>query len=868
MKRVRHRQLILAGWMLALAGFAVAEVFTFDPIAGVRSVVLTIESNHLQDNGWVGAREIGFERVAGEPAFIQPDSGSTDGGTFNKTDYAVENLWNEGVTAGTDTIDANAPNAGNGFASANPPLAGYPVSITLEFSTAQELSAFYLWNASSGGLSVPLSHGIKQFDLEFFDGARGTGKSLGTLTDLQAAQAPQSGNYPVELVDPRFPAEYSAISHEALARWPRSRIQQLEIERERLLAKISVLPQHAPEFLIDHLGYHSLFEEPASDGSLPSQQIDIKLSFPPSLDSIALAPAFTPPEFNAYAFPKRFKIEVLNARTDRFETVVDWMEEDFPDPGPYPVFFSGINRYVRQVRITVPQVVRESGVAHYALGEIYLFQSRPDGHIGANASTWGRGITEVSVSDPFTMYPLWDIQYLHDGMAGFGLPLSDETVSAEDLMVTYEHGASVSDKVQFILDLGHVKSIGRIDIWPAAAPHLLALPLFGFPKEISVEISPDSDFKVARVLGTRNISKRTPHGNLLSIIGGGHDARYIRITVSGLGEYKGTRVLGIGEIMVSSNGEVWSVGCKVDAQGIPEEYLDQLSRLVDGYSQHRWILPQGEWIKGLAQRRPLDRRLVVVERELELARANWRRIKQYSGIWGGGVVVMCLIGGLVLQRQLRKRGMNKLKWRIARDLHDEVGSDLGSISLAAEQLKHAVANTDAEENLRDLSLLTSEACASLREVVWVVDENTVRLPLLIQKLVERAKRVLNEMEVLIEISEDCPDRVVSFAFKRHLIMFFKEAVHNCARHSGATRVWVDFSIVDQSLRISIRDNGCGFDPLEPSEGWGLDSMKERAEELGGKMELITQVGAGTTIVLKTSLTTLSRELYNVYKTSN
>jgi len=666
-----------------------------------------------------------------------------------------------------------------------------------------------------------------------------------------------------EPVDPRFPSERIEPLAEEWTRWPRARIRQLEAEQDQLLKKISVLPQHDPQFLSDHLGYHSSIVEPDSVGSVSPHQIDIKLSWAPQLDSIALVPAFKSAAAGVatYAFPRRFKIEVLNEKADEFETVVNWMEEDFPDPGLYPVFFSGINRQVKHVRITIPQMVQESGAAYFALGEIYMFQQGVDGLIGANMTAWG--IVKVTASGSFTQIPLWDTRNLSDNVQGLGFPLSGERVATEDLVIKYEDSMPFSGQVKFILDLGEPRRVGRIDFWPAAAPYGVEVPAFGFPEKISVKVSRDPDFKTARKLEVQSV-----RGNLFSVIGRGTTAQYVHITLEGFHEYKGIPTLGLGEISVSRDDQAISVNCKVAAEGIPEEYLGQLSRLVDGYSQHRRILPQGEWIKGLAQRRPLDRRLAVVDRELALARAAWKHTKQRAGIWTGSIICLGLIGGLVLQRQFRKRGTNKLKWRIARDLHDEVGSDLGSISLAVGQMKHTVTDAKTEKNLRDLSLLTSEACASLREVVWVVDASTVRLPQLIQKLVERAKQVLDEMELFIEIPEDCPNCVVSFAFKRHLIMFFKEAVHNCARHSGATQGWVDFSIVDQSLRISIRDNGCGFDPAATSEGWGLESMKERAEEMGGKMELIPQVGTGTTIVLEIPLVTLSSEPHNAYTTSN
>ncbi|MCK4564983.1 MAG: histidine kinase dimerization/phosphoacceptor domain-containing protein, partial [Verrucomicrobia bacterium] len=257
---------------------------------------------------------------------------------------------------------------------------------------------------------------------------------------------------------------------------------------------------------------------------------------------------------------------------------------------------------------------------------------------------------------------------------------------------------------QFMLDLGKPRVVGRIDFWPAAAPYEVEVPSFGFPQEISVKVSDDPDFKTGKQLNFQSF-----RGKLLSVTGEGINARYVHITMEGLDEYKGMPILGLGEISVSRGDRAASVGCKVVAQGIPDRCQDQLALLVDGISRQRRILPQGEWIRGLAQRRPLDRRLAVVERELELARTAWQHIKQRSIIWMGIILSMGLIGGLVVQQRMRKRGIAKLKGRIARDLHDDVGSNLGSISLTAEQLKHVVVDAEVKEELCDLSLMARDS---------------------------------------------------------------------------------------------------------------------------------------------------------------
>ena len=116
--------------------------------------------------------------------------------------------------------------------------------------------------------------------------------------------------------------------------------------------------------------------------------------------------------------------------------------------------------------------------------------------------------------------------------------------------------------------------------------------------------------------------------------------------------------------------------------------------------------------------------------------------------------------------------------------------------------------------------MAREACASLREVVWVIDQGTIRLPDLIQKLIDRAERVLRDVEFTVVTSPEFPDMKVSLNFKRHLIMFFAEAVNNCARHAHATKVNLTVTTYRRFLRVTLKDNGCGIDLSKPSTGWG------------------------------------------------
>jgi signal transduction histidine kinase len=682
-----------------------------------------------------------------------------------------------------------------------------------------------------------------------------------------------------ESVDPRNPDEWRSIQSQekhTLKHWLPARIRQLEQERAELLGKIAALPQHDPKPLSDHMGYHSLPRDDRAEEGEAISQINVQFRFDPRLGAIALVPAIIPGMEGGYAFPKRFKIEVIGRGAGwvggkggkwvvpppPYESieVVNWMDEDYPDPGPYPVFFDVGDVGIYQLRMTLSS--EGPGASFYALGELYLFRNPDDSNrLGDNMMAWDT--IKLSATNSLSKSPLWDVSYLNDGISGLGVPLSEEVTEAGDFILSWEEGHV--EPVTIVLDLGDIQKIGRVQLWPAEAPHGMAIPQFGFPGHVSVEISANADFSDAQYFEVNNIRERLHNDNLLNITTGANKIRYIRLTLGDLAQYKGKTLLALGEIRISEYDEVWSLNCSVSASGIPQEGVEQLPRLVDGFSRKRRILREVEWIQGLALRRPLDSRLVLVGQELELARDAWNSFQLRASIWGGGLLCFGLLGAMGLQRLQRRKVLKKLRYQITRDLHDEVGSSLGGITLAARRMEDSGA-TPSE--LSELSLMAREASASLKDVVWVIDQTTIRLPELLKKLSERAQRVLSGVEFSVELPSNCPNREVPLTYKRHLLMFFKEAVHNCARHSGATKVLLRISIHDEILSLHMQDNGCGFDSNKKLDGWGIDSMRKRAEELGGKMDLQTAVGKGTTVVLAVPVNALQDLPDHSYKTSN
>jgi hypothetical protein len=174
-----------------------AETFSFpSPYAGVRSVVMTAD-NHNPSSNFVGMREIAFDGSATVTDFLYHDSATTNGGQFT-ADYPIGNLKNGGYISPTATEDASAQAINLSYATTNPPAAGYPVTITLEFDTPASLEAFHLWNHCHAGSATAVNQGVNAFTLDFYDGPGGSGSRIGSPFSANAAKAPAAGTFPAE----------------------------------------------------------------------------------------------------------------------------------------------------------------------------------------------------------------------------------------------------------------------------------------------------------------------------------------------------------------------------------------------------------------------------------------------------------------------------------------------------------------------------------------------------------------------------------------------------------------------------------------------------------------------------------------------
>jgi len=193
--------------------------------------------------------------------------------------------------------------------------------------------------------------------------------------------------------------------------------------------------------------------------------------------------------------------------------------------------------------------------------------------------------------------------------------------------------------------------------------------------------------------------------------------------------------------------------------------------------------------------------------------------------------------------------LERVRKRIATDLHDDIGSSLTRISLLSEvaQRREQSVKTSEVGSLATIAGLSRELVDSMSDIVWAINPERDHLGDLTQRMRHFASDVFaaRGIEFRFQFPNVERDIRVGANFRRELFLIFKEAVNNTVRHSECTEAEIEFAVDRNVVRLNFTDNGRGFDVLSKSNGHGLASMRARAEGLGGKLEIGSDQGRGT-----------------------
>jgi len=223
----------------------------------------------------------------------------------------------------------------------------------------------------------------------------------------------------------------------------------------------------------------------------------------------------------------------------------------------------------------------------------------------------------------------------------------------------------------------------------------------------------------------------------------------------------------------------------------------------------------------------------------------------FKALWIGGMAAL----GLMFwgQHRARRRALNALRQQLTRDLHDDLGSNLGSIALLSEALGKSSNRPNHQALLQEIHRIARQTLDSMRDTLWFVDPEKDSGADLAEHLRQIAASTLVAIPHEYHSSGNTTRQTISLKAKRDVILIYKEALHNVIRHSQAKHVKIHVQFEEKTFLFEIMDDGVGFDTRTSHPGHGLNSMKHRAAHLGGTVAIRSTPGQGTRVEFQAKL---------------
>jgi ligand-binding sensor domain-containing protein len=212
------------------------------------------------------------------------------------------------------------------------------------------------------------------------------------------------------------------------------------------------------------------------------------------------------------------------------------------------------------------------------------------------------------------------------------------------------------------------------------------------------------------------------------------------------------------------------------------------------------------------------------------------------------VLVLLYIGYKIRMNQLLK--IERIRFNIASDLHDEIGSNLSSISVDSQSLILGNNLSGTEKELAtDISKTAKETVDSMRDIIWFINPKNDLNEDIIFKMKQTTVKLLVGIDWDISVSEKVRLDLFNLEVRRNIFLLYKEALTNVIKHSHARKCRILIDENSENFYLSVADDGIGFDDTEIKPSTGLRSMENRAKNIKAKLSVISKPNEGTEVKL-------------------
>ncbi len=324
--------------------------------------------------------------------------------------------------------------------------------------------------------------------------------------------------------------------------------------------------------------------------------------------------------------------------------------------------------------------------------------------------------------------------------------------------------------------------------------------------------------------------------------------------------------------------ESWT-GIKISASLLISELYTQLHNIPKAYEYLKlYNTIKDEWDSKDETSRTADfetqsllnqhqRKIDLLEKNNILAEARSSQESLRKNFAFAGIGVILLAGGYSFYRFREKKKLQSQqalmneRLRISRELHDEVGATLSSISIfsqAAIQKSESGNIADSKNILERIGKTSREVMGELNDTVWLINPGNDNLQKIIQRISNYALPLCttNNIHFEIKAAASVENLDLTVDKRKAIYLIIKEAVNNSLKYAAAKNLNIQFEKNHKVLHISIKDDGRGFAENNSSASNGLNNMKQRAKDVNGKIDFDSVQQKGTEIILQVPLTNI------------
>ncbi len=273
------------------------------------------------------------------------------------------------------------------------------------------------------------------------------------------------------------------------------------------------------------------------------------------------------------------------------------------------------------------------------------------------------------------------------------------------------------------------------------------------------------------------------------------------------------------------------------------------------------VLIELKELEGQYQSEKQEKEIELLKKDQELQSLALQRERANVLIIGIVLASVIVIGLLLINRYRamakakRLIEMERMRNNIARDLHDDIGSTLSSINIIS-QIALSSSEKQSEPYFRSIHEHSSKIMESMSDIVWSINPNNDSMEQLLIKMKEFAVEILEPKEITFSFhgTDGVGEIVLSSEKRKNVFLFFKEAINNAAKYSGASEIIIKVMSSNSNIHFTISDNGKGFDPGKVRPGNGLKNMEARAKDLLGTLTRTSTLGNGVHIHLEFPIT--------------